>query len=106
MNFELEPIDEGLCRALRDASRTADAVGQTATTLVSSGSASVLMSAPDGARLAINRLTVLIGDELKAMQRLMRGVPQPLPQTTIDELAAGELPRRVLVNVDVLTPMT
>jgi hypothetical protein len=60
------------------------------------------MSAPDDAHLAIDRLTVLIGDELKAMQRLMRGVPQPLPQTTIDELAAGELPRRVLVNVDLL----
>jgi hypothetical protein len=47
-------------------------------------------------------MTVLIGDELDTMQRFVRAVPQPLSQTTIDELDADELPRRVLVNVDVL----
>jgi hypothetical protein len=103
MNFEPEPIEEGLRKALGDASRSADAVGQIAATVVSAGSASVLMSAgPDGARLAITRLTVLIGDELETMQRFVRAVPRPLSQTTIDELDADELPRRVLVNVDVL----
>jgi hypothetical protein len=44
----------------------------------------------------------LIGDELDTMQRFVRAVPQPLPQTTIDELDAAELPRRVLVNEDLL----
>jgi hypothetical protein len=62
MNFELEPIDEGLRKALGDVSRTADAVGQIAAAVVSAGSASVLMSAgPHGARLAISLVTVLIG---------------------------------------------
>jgi hypothetical protein len=103
MNFELEPIDEGLRKALADASRTADAVGQIAATIVSAGSASVLMSAgPDSVRLAISRVTVLIGDEPGTMQRFVRAVAQPLPQTTVAELNADELPRRVLVDVDVL----
>jgi hypothetical protein len=103
MNFELGPIDEGLRKALEDASRTADAVGQIAATVVSAGYASVLMSTgPDGARLAISRMTVLIGDELGAMQRFVRAVAQPLSQTTVAELNADELPRRVLVDVDVL----
>jgi hypothetical protein len=103
MNFELGPIDEGLRKALGDASRTADAVGQIAATIVSAGSASVLMSAGlHGARLALSRVTVLIGDELGTTQRFVRAVAQPLSQTTIDELDADELPRRVLVDVDVL----
>jgi hypothetical protein len=103
MNFELGPIDEGLRKALEDASRRADAVGQIAATIVSAGSASVLMSAgPDSVRLAISRVTVLIGDEPGTMQRFVRAVAQPLSQTTVAELNADELPRRVLVDVDVL----
>jgi hypothetical protein len=49
MNFELEPIDEGLRKSMRDAFRSAEAVGQIAATVVSAGSPSVLMSAPDDA---------------------------------------------------------
>jgi hypothetical protein len=103
VNHGLEPIDEGLRKALGEASQTGDAVGQMAAMIVSAGSARVLMSAgPDGAQLAIRRVTVLIGDGLETVHRFVRALPQPLSQTTIDELGADELPRRVLVYVDVL----
>jgi hypothetical protein len=61
-----------------------------------------MSAGPDSVRLAISRVTVLIGDELGAMQRFVRAVAQPLSQTTVAELNADELPRRVLVDVDVL----
>jgi hypothetical protein len=102
MNFELAPIDDGLREALGDASRTADAVGRIAATMVSAGSASVLMSASPGARLAISKVTVLIGGDRETMRPFVRAVPRPLSQSVIDELDADELPHKVVVNVDVL----
>jgi hypothetical protein len=102
VNFELEPIDDGLQVALGEASRTADTVGRIAATMVSAGAASVLMSAGPGARLAISRVSVLIGGDRETMRPFVRAVPQPLSQSVVDELDADEPPRRVLVNVDVL----
>jgi hypothetical protein len=102
MNFELAPIDDRLQVALEEASQTADAVGRIAATMVSAGAASVLMSASPGARLAISRVTVLIGGDRETMRPFVPAVPQPLSQSVVDELDADELPRRVVVNVDVL----
>jgi hypothetical protein len=61
-----------------------------------------MSAGPDSVRLAISRVTVLTGDELGPMQRFVRAAAQPLSQTTVAELNADELPRRVLVDVDVL----
>ena len=55
--------------------------------------------AAEGARLAIRRVTVLIGDGLETVQRFVRAVPR---STTLDELETDELPRRAFVDADVL----